>query len=157
MATKTVQTTNDGVYIVKALRDFLNKKWTGKMCNIELEKFGKYPPSMMLQQLSGAFIDRKYVDGSYIGIFPFAIYVRVKGESTADTMDAIKQLNDLYHWLIEMDNEEEYINLPVLDNYTESMEFEMSSLPSIVERYSDGIEDYQAIFKLKYMKRRIQL
>jgi len=154
MATQAVQTTNDGVYIVKSLRDFLNKKWTGKMCNIELEKFGKYPPSMMMQQLSGAFIDRKYVDGSYIGIFPFAIYVRVKGESTADTLDAIKQLNNLYLWLIETDEDEEYINLPELDSFTEALEFEMSSLPSIVGRYDDGAEDYQAIFKLKYKKRR---
>lgn len=148
------ETTNDGVYIVKALRDYLNKTWGGKPAQIQLERFDKNPPAITMQQLAGAFITRKYVDGSYIGSFPFAMYVRVNARSTKDTMDAVKALNDLYEWLIATDKDEQYTHLPPIDENTEALEFEMTSLPSLVATYDEGFEDYQALFRLNYKKRR---
>lgn len=109
---------------------------------------------MMLQQLAGSIIERKYVDGSYIGKFPFAVYVRTESKCTKDTITATGILMDLASWLTETDEEENFINLPVIDEKTQATEFEMASAPSIVAQYEDGAEDYQAVFTLKYYKKR---
>ena len=145
--------TNDGVYIAKALRDHLNR-WQGKPALINLEDFGSEVPSMMLQQLSGAYKKRAYIDGSYLGSYPFSVYIRVDGADTATRLDATGALYGLFNWLNEKNEEGEYINLPTIDASKTATQIEMTSIPSISARYEDGSEDYQAIFELQYNTRR---
>lgn len=145
--------TNDGVSIAKSLKDHLNS-WTGKPATIRFEDFGSEVPSMMLQQLSGAYKKRAYIDGSYLGSYPFSVYIRVDGIDTATRLDASSALQGLFDWLTERDEEGTYTNLPTLDEGKKATSIEMTSLPSLSARYEDGTEDYQAIFELEYKARR---
>lgn len=145
--------TNDGVYLAKALRDHLNT-WAGKPTTINLEDFDGEVPSMMLQQLSGAYKKRAYIDGSYLGSYPFAIYIRVDGIDTASRLDATGALYGLFHWLTEKDGHGKYTHLPTIDDEMTATQIDMTSIPSIATRYEDGSEDYQAIFELQYNARR---
>ena len=145
--------TNDGVYLAKALKDHLNS-WHGKPALINLEDFGGEVPSMMLQQLSGAYKKRAYIDGSYLGSYPFSVYIRVDGADTASRLDATGALYGLFEWLTQKDENGEYVNLPTIDDSNTATAIDMTSLPSIAARYDDGTEDYQAIFELQYNVRR---
>lgn len=145
--------TNDGVYIAKALKDHLNS-WAGKPAPINLEDFGSEVPSMMLQQLSGAYKKKAYINGSYIGSFPFSVYIRVDGVDTATRLDATGALQGLFDWLSKKDENGEYVNLPTIDDSKTATQIEMTSLPSIAARYEDGSEDYQVILELQYNARR---
>ena len=134
--------TNDGVYIAKAMLEHLNS-WEGKPVDIKFEGFTKTPPSMMMQQLTGAIKKRAYINGSYLGSWPFAIYIRVDGSDTAGKLDASEALNNIAEWL-------SLTPLPTLGDNRTALKIEMTGLPSIAARYEDGCEDYQAIFELEY-------
>lgn len=145
--------TSDGVYLAKLLKDQLNT-WKDKPATIMLEDFERSIPSMMFQQLSGAYKKREYISGSYIGSYPFAIYIRVDGKDTATRLDATGALYGLYEWLSAKNAEGDYINLPSIDDKRRATNIEMTSIPSIAARYDDGTEDYQAIFEMEYTVRR---
>lgn len=145
--------TNDGVLIAKVMKDHLNT-WSKKPSEIKLEDFDKKAPSMMLQQLSSAEKIKQYVNGSYIGIWKFAVWIRVKAEDTSSRLDAIAALTELAKWLSEIDENGYYKNLPVIDEKRNITGFSMPSTPSIAARYEDGTEDYQAIMSIEYKTRR---
>lgn len=145
--------TNDGVYIAKVMKDHLNT-WHKKPAPVLLEDLGKDVPSMMLQQLASAEKKTSYIDGSYIGIWSFAIYIRINAEDTASRLDATGCLNELAEWLNEKDSNGTLVNLPYIDTRRTVNKIEMSTTPSIAARYEDGTEDYQAIFSLEYSVRR---
>ena len=134
--------TNDGVYIAKAMKDHLNT-WDRKPVIIHLEAFDKNPTSMMMQQLSGAFKKRSYINGSYVGSWPFAVYIRISGKDTANRLDATGTLDGLNEWLTTTE-------LPSLGDNRMAVKIEMASLPSIAARHDNGSEDYQAIYELEY-------
>ncbi len=146
--------TNDGVLIAKVMKNHINT-WGEKPTNIFLEDFGKDVPSMMIQQLSAAEKKKIYVNGSYIGVWNFAVYLRISAIDTASRLDAIGCLDELSSWLQTMDDNGAYVNLPVIDSYRKATKIEMTTTPSIAARYEDGTEDYQAIFSLEYKVRRI--
>lgn len=135
---------NDGPEIAEALLDHLNT-WGDKPSEIKLEAFDKDPISMMMQQLSGAVVKKKYINGSYIGAYPFAVYIRTEGYDTAGKLDAAKHLNHLNEWL-------QTSPFPSLGKGRNITKIEMTSLPSMAARYEDGTEDYQAVFMLEYKK-----
>ncbi|MPN63862.1 hypothetical protein SDC9_211629 [bioreactor metagenome] len=130
------------------MKDYLNS-WDKKPVIIRLEAFDKNPTSMMMQQLSGAFKKRSYINGSYIGSWPFAVYIRISGKDTANRLDATGTLNGLHEWLTTTENNV-FTNLPYLGDDKKALKIEMTSLPSIAARYDDGSEDYQAIYELEY-------
>ena len=145
-----IMTTNDGVYLAKAMKTLLNK-WPKKpVAEIFLEDLGKSTPSMMLQQLSAAEKKKEYINGSYIGVWNFAVYIRINAEDTASRIDATGALQDLADWLQARDENGEFANLPDLDDTKTAIKFDMTSTPSISARYDDGVEDYQAILSLEY-------
>ena len=146
--------TNDGVLIAKVMRDHLNS-WSKKPAEIKLEDLGKKAPSMMLQQLSSAEKVKSYVNGSYIGVWRFAVWIRVEAEDTASRLDAIAVLTELAEWLGETDESGDFKNLPVIDERRIATGFSMPATPSIAARYDDGTEEYQAIMSLEYKSRRI--
>ena len=145
--------TNDGVIIAKAVRDHLNT-WEKLPVQIMLEDLGTDVPSMMIQQLSAAEKKRAYINGSYIGVWNFAVYMRVDGVDTASRLDASACLNELADWLTELDSENCFANLPTIDSNRQPTGITVTSTPSIAMRYENGIEDYQVIFSLEYKVRR---
>lgn len=146
----TTIATNDGVYLVKAIKRLLNA-WPQKpVSEIYFEDLGRDAPSMMFQQLSAAEKKREYVNGSYVGALSFAVYIRIDANDTASRIDAVSTLQQLADWLQEKDENGEAIHLPVLDASKKAIKFEMSSTPSIAARYDDGNEDYQAVFSFEY-------
>lgn len=145
--------TNDGVLIAKVMRDHLNT-WEKRPVDFLLEDLGKYTPSMMIQQLAAAQKIRSYVNGSYIGSWNFAIYIRVCAEDTSSRLNASGCLEELANWLQARDDTGAYTNLPIIDENRKAMKIEMTSTPSLAARYENGVEDYQALFTLEYQVRR---
>ena len=145
--------TSDGVVIAKVMRELLNR-WPEKPCEIMLESIDKKAPSMMLQQLASAEKIKQYVDGSYIGAWNFAVYIRVGGRHNASRYDAFAALDKLGTWLTARDSSGSFTHLPEIDSTRIATSIEMSSTPSIASMNEDGTEDYQAIFSLEYKFKR---
>ena len=143
----------DSVLIAKAMRDHLNS-WKKKPATFLLDDLGKGVPSLMLQQMAAAQQKKVYVNGSYIAVWTFAVYVRVSGTDTASRLDAIACLNDLADWLTETDDDGNFVSLPYIDDDRRPTSIELTTTPSIAARYESGIEDYQAVFTLEYKVRR---
>lgn len=142
-------TTNDNVIIEQSMLEFLNT-WPEKPVEIKLDELDKRESSMMFQPLSGTKKSRAYVNGSYNGEFPFAVYVRASNLDTKHKLDARKILNSLDEWLSKKNDKKEFINLPKLSGGNTAIKIEMTSTPSIAARYDNGTDDYQAIFSLSY-------
>ena len=109
----------------------------------------------MLQQLATSTKKKIYVNGSYIGEWKFALYIRIEAKDTASRLDAFGVLNAVNQWFSETDEDGAWVNLPIIDDKRTATKVEMLSSPSIAARYADGTEDYQAIFTLEYIYRRI--
>ena len=139
---------NNDVLIAKAILNHLNA-WPDKSCNIRLETMDKAPIvfSMSMQQLSGTRVLKSYINGSFIGAWPFAVYVRFGNADTAKRFDAVSYLEALGLWMGEA-------ALPSLGESRVADSIEMTSLPAIAAQYEDGGVDYQAIVQLTYTQKR---
>lgn len=140
---------SENVLILRELRKHLNA-WPNKPTEIQAEVAGKTTPAMMMQQLAAVERKRTYVNGSYIGVFSFAVYVAIDAEDTAARLDALAVLQDLDLWLSEQDDSGTYVNLPDLGENRQAIQITMSSSPSIAARLENGVEEYQALFALEY-------
>ena len=145
--------TNDGVIIAQVMRDHLNM-WVNKPCDFLIEDLGKNVPSLMIQQLASSEKKTQYVDGTYIGLWNFGIYMRVSGEDTASRLDALSCLSECSQWLMEKDESGKPKNLPVIDSNRTPMKFEVTNSPSVAARYNNGVEDYLVTMSLEYKVRR---
>ncbi len=140
---------NDNVIIEQSLLTFLNT-WPEKPMEIKLDELEKRDSSMMFQPLSGVKKSKQYVNGSYNGEFPFAVYVRAVSSDTKTKIDARRILTSLDEWMSEKNEKKQYVNLPVLSGGNTAIKIEMTSTPSIAAEYDNGTNDYQAIFTLTY-------
>ena len=134
--------------IEAAVFDHLNS-WPDRPCEIAME-LPKRPPirfALFMQQLSGTAYLRRYVDGSFIGAWPFAVLVRFTQADDEKRLAASGILNSLLAWLKEADP-------PDLGEGRTSNYFEMTALPSIAAQYEDGSVDYQAVYRLVYKQKR---
>lgn len=127
--------------IAEALFEHI-RKWEEKPAEVEFEEFAKDAPSMMFQQLSGTVVTRQYVNGSYIGAFPFAVYMRIDGSDTKSKLSATKTLCALNKWLKTQP-------LPDIGEGRRATEFDVAT-PSRAAAYEDGTEDYQIVLNLTY-------
>ena len=141
---------SDNILIPKVMRDRINT-WENLPVSIKLEDTGKTVPSMMIQQLAATTKKRKYVNGTYVGLFNFAVYIVIDGEDTASRIDALAVLNDLGEWLSKKDEDGQYVNLPDLGQGRRAMSITLSSAPSIAAKHETGEEEYQALFVLEYI------
>lgn len=140
---------NNDILIARAILEHLNT-WPGKPCEIRLESMTRKPIafSMAMQQLSGTRVLRQYVDGSFVGAWPFAVYVRLGSSvDTSKRFEAVSHLESIGEWMDETP-------LPVLGGARIAESIEMTSLPSIAGTYEDGSVDYQAVFQLTYKQKR---
>ena len=141
---------NDGVMLAKVIRDHINSNWAKKPASLVLGDFAQEPPSLMLQELAAAEIVRPYIDGSYIGRWSFAVYMRINAEDSAARLSASAALNELADWFRERDSSGAYIHLPVIDQQRKATKIEMSTTPALAAQFDGGIEDYQAVYQLEY-------
>ena len=135
------------VLIAKAMYTHLNQ-WPDRPCQIRMELVEKAPIafSISLQQLSGTVVLKKYIDGSFTGAWPFAVYVRLTGGDTAKRFDAVGILESVAEWMRSAP-------MPDLGSRRTAIQIEMTGLPSVAATYEDGGIDYQAIFRLIYKQR----
>lgn len=132
------------VLIAKAILDHINR-WPDKPSNVRLDSTDKAPVffSVSMQPLAGTKILKKYITGTFIGLWPFAVYIRLSAADTAKRLDAVSMLEALGEWVAGE-------SLPDLGDRRTAQKLEMTSLPSVAAQYEDGAVDYQAIFNLTY-------
>ena len=135
---------NGDTSIAKILHGWLNT-WTDKPTGIAFDDFSKGPPCMTFQPMSGTLIERKYVDGSYIGVYPFAVAMRISGEDTVERIDAHATLSALGEWVRDSAP-------PTLGDGRTATEFDPST-PAKTSVYDNGAEDYQIIITMKYRQK----
>lgn len=141
--------TNDGVLLIDIMRKHLNK-WPDKPATVKIEDFDRDTPSMMIQQLAAAEKRSSYINGSYVGAWTFAVYIRVAANDTATRLDALRSLTNLYYWLSQRDDSNDYSNLPYIDDNRTATRILLLNNPSVAAKYDNGIEDYQAVLELDY-------
>lgn len=138
----------DDISIARDMRAFLNS-WSEKLVPyFTIEQLTTAPPSMMFQPLSGSKVLRKYVDGSFIGSWPFAICFRVNQTDTSVKLSAYDTLEKAANWLTSG-------VLPTLSGSKIPLKIEQTSTPSQIAVYDDGTEDYQVLLALEYKQRKV--
>jgi hypothetical protein len=128
--------------IARAMLKHLNT-WTAKPCDIRLDMLERTATAMKLQPLSGTVVTKRYINGTCIGDWPFAVYVRIQKADTATRANAIKWLYDLGQWLSAQAN-------PDIGLTRTAQKIEITSLPSIATINEDGSEEYQAVYTMEY-------
>lgn len=83
------------------------------------------------------------MNGSYIGVWGFAVYLRLNKADTSEKLDAL----DLYDDVLTYFEESE---LPVLEEGMTANKIELRTTPSLAALYDNGTEDYQATYQLIY-------
>lgn len=131
----------DSVAVAKDMLRHLNR-WQDKPCKFALEELPNKAPALMLQPLASSGIERKYIDGSFIGQFTFAVYYRDDMMDTADKLSAYDTLEALAYWL-------ENSPLPILGGKRTALKIEQTATPALAQT-DDDTEDYQTIFSLRY-------
>lgn len=132
----------DTATIAERMWRHLNE-WPEKPARIVLDNLEKQALSIMLRQLPGAAFSRRYIDGSTIGTWPFAVNVRTQTMQTAQRLDAIGILYALHTWLRSGPR-------PDLGPGRDCLKIEMTLLPSVTADYNNGIVDYQAQYAMEY-------
>ena len=134
----------DTVTVARDVLSHLNS-WEDKPCKFALEELPNKAPSLMLQPLAGSGILRRYVDGSFIGLFSFAVYYRTDMADTSEKLTAYEVLENLAYWLENSD-------LPELSGNRTSLQIEQTATPAIAS-INDDMQDYQTIFELRYKQK----
>ena len=138
------KSTNDGIYLTGIMLDFINT-FDRKPANVNLEEFSDEIPSMVMQQLSSAVIEKQYMKKDcYIGNWAFAVYIRIRNADTKDRIDAGGCLSDLAEWF-------KNATLPDLSSINKNaISIEMTSSPHKSAVYEDKTEEWQVVFMLRY-------
>ena len=139
----------ENILISRVMRDHLNT-WPNKPVEIKAEVTGPEAPAMMMQQLASVEVKKRYINGSFVGEYTFAVYVAIEAEDTEARFDALAVLNDLGLWLTEKDEAGNFTNLPSLGDDRKATQITVSSTPSIAARLENGVEEYQVLFALEY-------
>lgn len=128
--------------ITDAMLAHLNK-WHEKPCDIGLDMLVRKGFAMKMQPLSATVIKKKYVNGSFVGDWPFAVYVRIQKNDTGSRIKAARTLDDLGKWLTAQE-------VPEIGMNRTANKVEITGLPSIATINEDGSEEYQAVYCMEY-------
>lgn len=101
---------------------------------------------MSLHTLKGTVKRKEYVDGSYEGYYPFAIYFRDMPDSTNTRLECTDILDKIGSWV------DEQYDYPELDDNRIINSINMVSNATLVKRFENGVEDYMATFELIFEK-----
>jgi hypothetical protein len=139
----------DGQYLAKTLHDAL-KVLAMEACALTV-KFEELPdkagvlPCFSMQTLTGNPVERAYKDGSYIGNYRFAIYLRQSGEDAALSLDAFGAIGTLVEGV-------QALTLTLEQPY-EFRGIRLDTLPVKVD-VKPNYDDWQATFTMSYKKGR---
>lgn len=100
-------------------------------------------PGMALVQMAGAVEERRFVDGGFIGRWPFMVVVRVAAGDARGRLWATGVLEALRDWLTEAAP-------PDLGEGRVALGIEMAAYPEQAAVYPDGTEDWRAVFAMRY-------
>lgn len=128
--------------ISESVLAYLNT-WSAKPCEIEFELAMRKGISMKMQPLSATVIKKKYITGSFVGDWPFAVYVRIHKADTASRANAMKTLDALGRWIATQPP-------PTIGANRTANKVEITGLPSIAARNDDNSEEYQALYCMEY-------
>lgn len=131
----------DTVAVARDVLQHINM-WADKPARFTLEDLQNKSPSLMLQPLAGSGVVRKYIDGSFIGLFSFAVYLRIATTDTHAKLSAYNTLESLAFWL-------ENNPLPTLSGNRIALSIEQTATTTLAA-VDEGVEDYQTIFSLNY-------
>lgn len=99
---------------------------------------------LSLHTLKGTVKNVEYIDGSYEGVYPFAIYLRASPDSTNARLDCTNILDTIGSWV---DEQEGY---PELDDNRNIVSINQISNATLVKRFENGVEDYMSTFELVF-------
>lgn len=136
----------DQTTIARPMLDYLNA-WPNKPAAFSLDGLRKEAPSAAVLQLASSGVLKRYVTGSYIGIWSFAVCIRLKQADTGEKLDALDLYEDLLTYFKS--------TLPVLPEGVEAEKIESLSTPAMSAAYDDGTEDYQGTYRLEYYAKRM--
>lgn len=131
----------DQTAIARSMLDYLNA-WPNKPASFSLDGLAKAAPSSTVLQLASSGVLKRYVNGSYIGVWSFAVYLRLNKADTAEKLDALDLFDDLRAYFKE--------KLPALAEGATANKIEQLTTPYMSAADDDGTEDYQATYRLEY-------
>lgn len=133
---------NKEMAIARSMLRFVNL-WKNKPAKFTLEAISKEAPAAMLMQLPSSGIIKRYIDGSFLGEWSFAVCLRIHKPDTYDKLEVLDLFEDFSAYL-------ESGSLPSLPEGSEAVKFELLNTPSLSAAYDDDTEDYQANYRLIY-------
>jgi hypothetical protein len=132
----------DNIAVSKYVLSVLNA-WPDKIATVKPESLDKSAPAMMMQSLAGNPVERKYVNGSFIGRYPFAVYARVDGRDTQLKLQGFQALEKLCDHL-------KSATLPAKGANRQAIKVENTSTPTTAAEHDNGMVDLMAVFSLQY-------
>ena len=133
--------------IIKSLLLVLNNFNNIPVEKVEYQYLSPDDTSMSLNSLQGAVKSKQFVNGSYIGLYPFSIVYRVFPTNTNQRIDGTKVIDEIGELLENLD----YLSCFNIGN-KKVISIERTSTSSLVYRGENGVEDYQGLFRLEFMK-----
>jgi len=115
--------------------------WEGRPADFLPETEGAVPGAVVTA-LSGTHQIKRYIDGSYMGQFPFAVSLYTDGVSPGEKLLVLGKLDMLSHWLTD--------HLPPADSSRVYTRIRCTVLPAKASVWDDGTEEYRASFVLEY-------
>ncbi|MBQ8640647.1 MAG: hypothetical protein IJ480_00385 [Clostridia bacterium] len=106
---------------------------------------GKKLPAGAVMALSGPAKVRSYVDGSFIGEVPFAVFLRTGGHSPGEGLETLEWYEKLTRYL------ETFAPSPDADRVYGCCI--PSALPAVSSVEADGTEEYRASFTVRYRQK----
>lgn len=104
-------------------------------------------PGIALFEIQGAIKSKEYIDGSYIGQYPFALVYRTKPTNTNQRIVKQNTIDSIGEWL-------EHLDYSKLANAKDRsiISINRTNTSSLIYCDESGNEDYQGLFNLKYFK-----
>jgi hypothetical protein len=135
----------DGRYLSKTVHEALQELAPLPVKFEELPDKAASLPCFSMQTLTGDPVFKRYKDGSYIGNYRFAVYLRQSGVDTALRLDAVGALTDLASAI-------EALRLSLEAPY-EFRGIRGDTLPTKIT-VAPEYDDWQATFTMTYRKER---
>lgn len=139
--------------VIRKICDHINS-WTDAPCLFLPESgegglhgmpiSGKALPAGTVTALSGPVRVRSYVDGSFIGEIPFAVFLRTE-HTPAHGLEALEQLAALTRYL------EDFAPSPDTGRVYECCT--LTALPARSAVETDGTEEYRASYTVRYRQK----
>jgi len=137
-------------YLLSKICNHLNN-WQQRMCDfwpespdgvLSASSAGRGLPCAVVSAASGAVKLRQYVDGGYVGQFPFRVGIRIAGVTSADRLAVLDFFDNLTVYL------EAFVPAP--DSMREYIRCRLTALPTKDSTGKDGTEEYHAFYTMEY-------